>query len=43
MLESSVRLGFNTSNNVTEYEALLAGLRSVRALNAKKLRIHCDS
>lgn len=38
----NVRLGFSSSNNLEEYEALLAGLRSAKILKVKKLRIHCD-
>lgn len=43
VLEQAVRLGFSASNNVAEYKALLAGLRSAEALKVKKLRVHCDS
>ncbi|KAM1333679.1 hypothetical protein ACFX2F_009683 [Malus domestica] len=37
MLEQAITLGFKASNNKTEYEALLAGIRM------KKLAIHSDS
>lgn len=43
LLEQAVQLGFSASNNVAEYEALLAGLRNVEALKMKKLRVHWDS
>ena len=33
-LEHSFRLGFRTSNNEAEYEALLAGLRAVLDMGA---------
>ena len=42
-LELSIRLGFHATNNVAEYEAFLAGLRSARTLKVAKLRVHCDS
>ena len=42
-LEHSFRLGFKASNNETEYEALLAGLRTVLHLGAKDVEIYSDS
>ena len=42
-LEHSFRLGFKVSNNEAEYEALLAGLRVVLDLGAKKVEIYSDS
>uniref|UniRef100_A0A2N9HY76 Uncharacterized protein n=1 Tax=Fagus sylvatica TaxID=28930 RepID=A0A2N9HY76_FAGSY len=38
-----VLLGFSTSNNEAEYEALLHGLRAAKRLGADPLTIHCDS
>ncbi|KAM1885356.1 hypothetical protein ACFX14_038050 [Malus domestica] len=43
MLEKAITLGFKTSNNEAEYEALLAGLRMAKDLVVKKLAIHSDS
>ncbi|XP_058180016.1 uncharacterized protein LOC131298549 [Rhododendron vialii] len=43
MLELFVRLGFSASNNVAEYEALLAGLRSAKTLKVKRIMVYCDS
>ena len=42
-LEHSFRLGFKASNNETEYEALLAGLRAVLHLGTKDVEIYSDS
>ncbi|KAJ3704748.1 hypothetical protein LUZ61_008453 [Rhynchospora tenuis] len=39
----AIHLTFNVSNNVTEYEALLAGLRLTEATGAKRVKIHTDS
>ena len=39
----ALRYGFNATNNEAEYEALLAGLRLVRALGAKDLLVFSDS
>ena len=41
-LEHSFRLGFKASNNEAEYEALLAGLRTVLHLGAKDVEIYSD-
>ena len=35
--------GFQVSNNETEYEALIVGLRLARELQARNLRIYSDS
>ncbi|XP_058208180.1 uncharacterized protein LOC131321193 [Rhododendron vialii] len=43
MLELSIRLGFSALNNVAEYEALLARLRSAKTLKVKRIRVYCDS
>ncbi|RVX23028.1 Retrovirus-related Pol polyprotein from transposon 297 [Vitis vinifera] len=42
-LEQSIRLDFPTSNNKTEYEAILSGLSLATTLNASKVKIHSDS
>ena len=38
-----IRLGFPTTNNEPEYEALVAGLDLARAASAKRMVVHCDS
>ena len=43
ILKYIVRLQFPTTNNETEYEAILIGLSLARVLKAKKLIIHADS
>ena len=42
-LEHSFKLGFKASNNKAEYEALLAKLRVVLDLGAKKVEVYLDS
>ncbi|WKA03023.1 hypothetical protein VitviT2T_021161 [Vitis vinifera] len=42
-LEQAIRLGFSTSNNEAEYEAILSGLDLALALSVSKLRIYSDS
>ena len=42
-LEHSFRLGFRASNNKVEYEALLAGLRTVLSMGAWDVEIYSDS
>ena len=42
-LEHSFKLGFKVSNNEAEYEALLAGLKVVSDLGAKKVEVYSDS
>ncbi|XP_074301047.1 uncharacterized protein LOC141632395 [Silene latifolia] len=39
----SIKLDFNVTNNATEYEACLLGLRSALDLGVKKLLVHGDS
>ena len=39
----AIRLGFNASNNESEYEALLSGIELVAAISADKLLIQSDS
>lgn len=43
ILELAVRLGFEASNNDTKYEAIIIGLRRVKALGVQNLRINYDS
>ena len=38
-----VRMGYNTTNNTVEYEALVIGLRLANEVKAENLRILCDS
>lgn len=42
-VEHSFRLGFKTSNNEAEYEALLVELRATLSFGAQKLEIYSDS
>ena len=42
-LEHSFRLGFRASNNEAEYEALLAGLRTVLGMGAQEVEAYLDS
>ena len=42
-IEQAIRLGFCTSNNESEYEAILAGIELATALSADKLMIRSDS
>ena len=42
-LEHSFRLGFRASNNEAEYEALLAGLRTILGMGAWDVEIYSDS
>ena len=42
-IECMVRLEFHTTNNVTDYEALIAGLDLAKAVGAENMIIHCDS
>ncbi|XP_074282938.1 uncharacterized protein LOC141607485 [Silene latifolia] len=39
----SIKLDFNVTNNATEYEACLLGLRSAVDLGVKRLLVHGDS
>lgn len=39
---STVRFGFKATNNVTEYKALLAGLRFAKEMQVRKLLINSD-
>ncbi|KAK3008884.1 hypothetical protein RJ639_015419 [Escallonia herrerae] len=42
-IEYALRFGFQASNNETEYEALLAGIRLAHALRVDSLSVHSDS
>ena len=42
-LEHSFRLGFKASNNESENEAFLAGLRTILCLGARDVEIYSDS
>ncbi|KAF8106175.1 hypothetical protein N665_0146s0021 [Sinapis alba] len=43
LIEQSFRLGFSTSNNEAEYEALIAGLCLAKVVGAKRLQAFCNS
>ena len=43
VIEQSISLNFKTSNNETEYEAVLAGLKSAKTFEARRLIVYCDS
>ena len=43
VLELALRINFKASNNESEYEALIEGLRGARNLGATKLLVFCDS
>ncbi|KAI5317416.1 hypothetical protein L3X38_037123 [Prunus dulcis] len=43
LLEQAITLGYPASNNKTEYQALLAGLRLAKELLIKRLVIYSDS
>ena len=42
-LKYSFRLGFRAFNNETEYEALLAGLKTVLGMGARDVKAYSDS
>ena len=42
-IEQAIRLGFSASNNESEYEAIIAGLKLAAALSANRLLIQSDS
>ena len=42
-IEQAIRLGFNASNNESEYEAILAGIELAATVVADKLMIRSDS
>ena len=41
-IEKSLRLGFSTTNNEDEYEALLEGISMVQRMGGKAVRIFSD-
>lgn len=42
-LEHSLRLGFRASNNKAKYKALIAKLKAVRDMGARKVKVYSDS
>ena len=42
-IECMIRLDFPTTNNETEYEALVAGLDLAKAAGAENITVHCNS
>ena len=42
-IEQAVQLGFNTTNNESEYEAMIAGLELALAIGADNLSVQSDS
>ena len=42
-IECMIRLDFPTTNNETEYEALVAGLDLARVAGTESMVVHCDS
>ena len=42
-IKQAIRLGFNASNNESEYEALLSGIELAAVVSADKLLIQSDS
>ena len=42
-IEQALRLGFSTTNNESEYEAMIAGLELVLAMGADSLSVKSDS
>ena len=42
-IECMIRLDFPTTNNETEYEALVVGLDLAKAAGAENMIVHCDS
>ena len=42
-IEQAIQLGFNASNNESEYEVILAGLELAATLSAGKLLVQSDS
>ncbi|XP_025611902.1 uncharacterized protein [Arachis hypogaea] len=43
ILEHSIHFGFKASNNQSEYEALLAGIRLCLDLQISAIKVYCDS
>jgi len=42
-LEHSFRLGFRASNNEAEYKVLLVGLKAIRDMGAREVKVYSDS
>ena len=42
-IEKSLRLGFSTTNNEAEYEALLEGVCMVQRMGGKAIKVFSDS
>ena len=42
-IEKSLRLGFSTTNNEAEYEALLEGMSMIQKLSGKSINMFSDS
>ncbi|XP_048605052.1 uncharacterized protein LOC125582405 [Brassica napus] len=42
LIRQSFSFGFSASNNEAEYESLIAGLRLVKAVKAKRISAYCD-
>lgn len=43
IIEQAIQLGFITSNNESEYKALIVGLKKAKILGVENLVVHCDS
>ena len=43
VIEQSFRLGFNASNNESEYEALIAGIKLAQGMGISEIHVHSDS
>ena len=43
IIEKLLRLGFSTTNNEAEYEALLVGMTMVQRMGGKAMEIFSDS
>ena len=43
IVKQDMRLDFPTSNNETEYEAILVGIYLAQSISSKNLLIHSDS
>ena len=43
IIEKSLRLGFSTTNNEAEYEALLQGMAMVQKIEGKAVEMFSDS
>ena len=39
IIEHTLRFNFNTSNNEVEYEPLIAGLKMIKELDVKRLKV----